>query len=423
MTLSELRREFEASFRDTPRDELEENIMFSSVSDDFIRGTSNPTAVTSGDYLRILGRTGSSRTGDNDLSTPIPFEDFSGNVIPLMGPPHEKVRELDSISPQQQSYLSNDNGNTFLLSHQATVCAPITLSGVGLHSGRPSTVTLHPASAGYGIWFRRTDVGSVDALVPARWESVDPTPLCARIVNESGVSVSSIENLMAALYGCGIANVLVEIDGPEVPILDGSAAEFVSGILQTGVKTLSEPRSIIEVLKPVEVVQDGVFCRLEPFYGFEMRFEINFSDAAIGFQQKALNLARQAFIRELCDSRKYCRLADLDKMHEAGFGLGGNFRNAVVVDGAKVLSPGGFRYADEAVRNKMSSAVGDLALAGAQIAGRFVAYASGHLLTNQLLRKLFADPGAYRITEDRELGHHLPGVGKPDDHPQLKLLA
>jgi UDP-3-O-[3-hydroxymyristoyl] N-acetylglucosamine deacetylase len=272
-------------------------------------------------------------------------------------------------------------------------------------------MSVSPASANYGIWFRRTDVVDADNLVAARWDQVERTPLCTRLVNDAGISVSTVEHVMAALAGCGIQNALVELDGPEVPILDGSSANFVASFLAAGVRDLAEPAQVLRVLRRVEVTDGDAIAVLEPSDVFEIDFNISFSDAAIGEQSKSMALSNGAFVRELCDSRTFCRQADVDKMRSAGLALGGNYRNAVVVDGAKILSPGGFRHADEAVRHKMLDALGDLALAGAPIVGRYRGHKSGHSLTNTLLRALFADPANYAVeTCTDQMASLLPGA-------------
>ncbi len=295
---------------------------------------------------------------------------------------------------------------------QNTLKAPVTFVGVGLHSGAPATMVLRPARTGFGIQFRRTDIELGNALIPARWDNVDRTPLCTRLENAAGATVSTVEHVMAALAGCGVTNALVDIDGPEVPILDGSSAPFVRGIMARGVQPQAAPAVAIEILKPVTVEKDGARASLLPSDSFEIEFHIDFEDAAIGRQSKRLDLRNGAFARELCDSRTFCRQADVDAMHEHGLALGGTLDNAVVVDGAKVLSPGGFRHADEAVRHKMLDALGDLALAGGPILGRYVGERAGHSLTNTLLRALFATPGAFRfVTCDGEKAARLPGQG------------
>jgi len=249
-------------------------------------------------------------------------------------------------------------------------------------------------------------------MVPARWDAVEPARLCTKVVNGSDVSVSTIEHLMAAIAGCGIHNALIEIDGPEVPILDGSAAPFVAGIVARGIRRLPAPVRAIRILKPVEVREGDAVARFDPSKGFEIDFHIDFEDAAIGVQSKALGMANGTFIRELCDSRTFCRQADVDVMRKNGLALGGTLENAVVVDGEKILSPGGLRHADEAVRHKMLDAVGDLALATCPILGRYTGIRAGHAMTNALMRALFAQPDAYRLVMcDAEMAAKLPGTG------------
>ena len=295
---------------------------------------------------------------------------------------------------------------------QRTIATVAALTGRGLHSGAAVTVTLRPAGAGHGIWFRRTDLSSGDRMVPASWDAVRSAELCTRVANADGAEVRTVEHLMAALAGCGIGNALVEIDGPEVPILDGSALPFVEAILAAGVRELGVPAQVIEVLRPVEVRRGGASARLEPSPAPVIAFDIEFPDSAIGRQSRSMNLANGAFVRELCDSRTFCRRGDVEAMQARGLALGGTYENAVVVDGARVLTPGGLRRDDEPVRHKMLDALGDLALAGAPIVGRYVGVRSGHRLTNELLHALFARPDAFRVRAcGAALAERLPGAG------------
>ncbi len=298
---------------------------------------------------------------------------------------------------------------------QTTIRKVVRFSGTGLHDGRPTRLTVHPAPAYHGIWFRRSDVDG-NAMIPARHDAVEASPLCTFLVNEAGVSVSTVEHVMAALTGCGIHNAILEIDGPEVPILDGSAAEFVRAFLAVGVRRLDAPVHAIEVLRRVHVTDGQASATLTPADELEIDFSIDFDDVAIGRQHKVLRLSNGTFVRELCDSRTFCRQSDVTAMHAAGKALGGSLLNAVVVDGARIVNPEGFRHADEAVRHKMLDALGDLALAGAPILGRYTGVRAGHAVTNKLLRALFADPLAYRIrTLAPEECRILPGAGLERD--------
>ncbi len=295
---------------------------------------------------------------------------------------------------------------------QHTLKSPVTFKGVGLHGGQPAIMTLKPAAAGHGIWFKRTDIELGNALIPAVYDMVERTPLCTRLVNDAGVSVSTVEHIMAALAGCGVHNALIEIDGPEVPIMDGSSIDFVRGIMAKGVRRQASPVLAYEVLKPVTASREGASASIKPADGLIIDFHIDFEDAAIGSQTKTLDLRNGSFVRELSDSRTFCRRIDVETMRENGLALGGTLENAVVVQGTEILTPGGFRHADEAVRHKMLDALGDLYLAGGPILGHFTGDKSGHSMTNTLLRTLFETPGAVRpILCTPEQAARLPGQG------------
>lgn len=272
-------------------------------------------------------------------------------------------------------------------------------------------LVLRPAPANNGIVFRRVDIAGDNALT-AVWDNVAVSPLNTRLTNSAGVTVSTIEHLMAALAGTGVHNVIVDIDGPEVPIMDGSAAAFVRGIVGAGLTRLSAPLYAIEILADVIVEDRPAMAMLSPATSLQIDFDIDFADAAIGRQAKTLNMANGAFVRELCDSRTFCRSSDVDAMRANGLALGGTLENAVVVDGDQVLSPGGLRHSDEAVRHKMLDALGDLYTAGAPILGRYTGVRAGHAMTNRLLQALFAQPDAWRMTRcDAKIAARLPGVG------------
>ncbi|MCE8008909.1 UDP-3-O-acyl-N-acetylglucosamine deacetylase [Aestuariivita sp.] len=296
---------------------------------------------------------------------------------------------------------------------QNTIRYPVTFTGVGLHTGRPVRMVIRPASAEHGIWFRRADIDTGDTLIPAVWSASEHSPLCTKLVNNAGVSISTVEHLMAALAGCGVHNAMIEVDGPEIPILDGSAAPFVRAIMEKGLRQLASPVRAIEILKDIRVERDGAEARLAPANTLKIDFHIDFDDAAIGQQTKSLVLNNGTFARELCDSRTFCRQADVEAMRANGLALGGTPGvNAVVFDGARVTSPGGLRHRDEPVRHKMLDALGDLALAGGPVLGQYTGLRAGHTLTNLLLRKVFATPGAARmIVCDTATTARLPGVG------------
>jgi UDP-3-O-[3-hydroxymyristoyl] N-acetylglucosamine deacetylase len=305
------------------------------------------------------------------------------------------------IGPRQ---AMNGNGHV-----QTTVRQECRFQGRGLHGGLTATVVVRPAPVDHGLRFRRTDLGQV---IPARWDLADLSPLKTRLVNGAGASVATIEHLMAALAGLGISNALIDIDGPEVPILDGSAAPFVRGLMAAGLVQQAAPRRAIRVLRTVEVADGAAMARLSPATSLQIDFTIEFPDAAIGHSRRTMDLANGAFVRDLCDSRTFCRQADVGRMQAQGLALGGTLDNAVVVDGDRVLTPGGLRHADEPVRHKMLDALGDLALAGMPIIGRYTGVRAGHSLTNRLLRALFADPTQFvTVTCTPRMAARLPGAG------------
>lgn len=277
-----------------------------------------------------------------------------------------------------------------------TLKRPIQMQGVGVHSGAPARLTLRPASPEAGILIHRRDVGGEAGSIPARYDLATDTRLCTKLTNAHGVSVGTVEHLMAALAGCGVDDVLIEIDGPEVPIMDGGSRPFVEAILSAGLAEADAPLRVIRILAPVEVRHEDKIARLESCARFEGRFEIEFPDAAIGRQAIELDLSGDAFVEELAAARTFGRLFEIEKLREMGLTRGGSLENAVVVDGGRVLNPGGLRWPDEFVRHKLLDAVGDLALAGAPILGRYLGVKAGHDMTNRLLRALFAAPHLWR---------------------------
>ncbi len=305
-----------------------------------------------------------------------------------------------SVTPRRSPFL------------RATLAEVVEFQGVGLHTGRMARIRVLPAAAGQGILFRRTDAGAAGTPLPALWQNVIVSPLNTRIANAEGDSVSTIEHLMAALSGTGLHDATVEIDGPEVPIMDGSSADFMRGFLRAGLRSQPMQLEVIEILREVTVTEGEAGASLSPATSLQIDFEIDFADAAIGHQARVLDLRNGAFLRDLCDSRTFCRSADVEAMRAQGLALGGTLENAVVVNGGEVLTPGGLRHPDEAVRHKMLDALGDLATAGAPILGRYTGRRAGHAITNRLLRALFADPTAWRMVRaDGDIGARLPGQG------------
>ena len=286
---------------------------------------------------------------------------------------------------------------------QSTLKTSIDCVGIGLHSGRRVQMALRPAAANHGIVFRRTDLGRD---IPARFDLVADTRLATVLGDpaDPSVRVGTVEHLMAALSGCGIDNVLIEVDGPEIPVLDGSAAHLVFLIDCAGIETQEAPRRTIEVRRPVRVSDRNAFAELRPARpsrdGLHLAMSIVFAAPAIGRQELSVQLTPESFRRELSRARTFALAEDIDRLRAAGMAQGGSLDNAVVVDAARVLNPGGLRMEDEFVRHKLLDAVGDLALAGVPLRGSFTAHRSGHGLNNRLLRALLADASAWRMVDE-----------------------
>ena len=282
---------------------------------------------------------------------------------------------------------------------QRTLKTAIHCQGVALHAGTKVSMTLHPADPDTGIVFRRTDVAGKGAEIPALWDRVVDTRLCSVLGNEDGVTVATVEHLMAALAGCGVDNTIIEINGGEVPIMDGSSEPFVFLVECAGVVEQDAPRRVIRVLKPISVEHEGSRVELRPSDRFGVDIEIDFESAAISRQRLALRVVNGAFSKEIASARTFGFLHEVEAMQSAGLAKGGSLENAIVVSGDKVLNEDGLRYDDEFVRHKALDAIGDMYLAGGQIIGSFVGYRCGHALNNKLLRTLFADADAWTFDE------------------------
>lgn len=283
------------------------------------------------------------------------------------------------------------------IARQHTLKSSISCTGVGLHSGTKTTLVLHPAEAGSGIRFRRVDARGKGAIIPALWSNVTDTRLNTCISNEDGISVKTIEHLMSALAGMGVDNALIDIDGEEVPVMDGSAAPFVFLIECAGLVEQSAPRQVIKVLKRVTVTDGNKIATLAPSEDFTLAVDIDFAAAAIGHQQVSLTVDASAFKAEISRARTFGFEQEVEAMRAAGLGRGGSLDNAVVIagDGKGVLNKEGLRYDNEFVRHKLLDALGDLSLAGAPLEASFRGTRTGHALNNMLLRALFADSSAW----------------------------
>jgi UDP-3-O-[3-hydroxymyristoyl] N-acetylglucosamine deacetylase len=283
---------------------------------------------------------------------------------------------------------------------QRTLKTSIGCTGIGLHSGAKVSMVLHPAEANSGIRFRRIDIAGAGAIVPADWAAVHDTRMNTCVRNEAGAVVGTIEHLMAALAGMQIDNCLIDINAPEVPVMDGSAAPFLFLIECAGVVEQSAPRRAIRVLKRVTVKDGDRVASLTPSTGFSLRFHIDFASTAISRQEFFVNLSRGTFKSEISRARTFGFEQEVAALRAHGLARGGSLDNAVVIDstGTKVLNDDGLRYTDEFVRHKVLDAVGDLYLAGAPLIGHFNGVRSGHAVNNRLLRELFADKSAWTYT-------------------------
>jgi UDP-3-O-[3-hydroxymyristoyl] N-acetylglucosamine deacetylase len=284
---------------------------------------------------------------------------------------------------------------------QTTLRAPVTLTGIGVHSGAPATICLKPSSANSGIVFLRQGLEDAPSqLIHAKHTKVSATELCTVIGDGASASVATIEHLMSACAGLGLDNVLVEIDGPEMPIMDGSAAEFVAAIEATGLVGLSAARRYLRILQPVRVEHGRAFAELLPAKtGFRLDVEIDFDTSVIGRQRKVFDLEASAYAEEISRARTFGFMRDVEQLWKAGFALGASLDNTVAVGDDKVINPEGLRYGDEFVRHKVLDAIGDLALAGYPIIGEFRSYCGGHRMNVRILEALFADRANYAIVE------------------------
>jgi UDP-3-O-[3-hydroxymyristoyl] N-acetylglucosamine deacetylase len=283
------------------------------------------------------------------------------------------------------------------VARQTTLRDQAALVGVGVHSGLPVTLTLHPADADTGLRFIRTRIDGRDDLeIPADMSAVTATEFATVLGDASGPLVSTAEHVLAALRGLGVDNALVEIDGPEAPIMDGSAAPFVAAIDQVGLKTLDRPRRYVKVLKSIAIGLGDAFGELRPNpRGFRIEAEVQFDHALIGRQALIVDVTPESFRRELARARTFGFMRDVTTLWNSGYALGASLENTLVVSDKRILNPEGTRFADEFVRHKVLDAVGDLALAGAPLLATYRTVRGGHKLNHAVLCALMSDPSAW----------------------------
>ena len=310
---------------------------------------------------------------------------------------------------------SDFNGRDF--NRQATVAKRFELSGIGVHNGTPTKIIVSPADTNTGILFIRTDMDdAVEPEIPAHFSRVCATELCTVLGAPNGVSVSTVEHLLSSLSAFGIDNALIEIDGAEMPIMDGSSAVFVDAVKKAGVRQQRAARRFVKVLKTVSVRHGDSFGEIRPHDGFHVDVEIDFPIALIGRQRFALEVTPQSFEKELSRARTFGFMRDVERLWAAGYALGASLENTIAIGEDRIINPEGTRFPDEFVRHKALDAVGDLALAGAPILGSFSSRCGGHKLNFSLLSALFEDqdaweyvrPGSEPVVGHADMGERMP---------------
>lgn len=287
----------------------------------------------------------------------------------------------------------------FVGARQTTLGGDVVLQGTGVHTGAPARITLSPADADTGIVFSLNDYGAGGVEIPGHYDAISNVTLCTVLSNGNGAAVSTVEHLLAALRGLCIDNALIEIDGGEVPIMDGSAAPFVDAIDEVGIAELPKSRRFIKVLKPVRVEDGDAWAELRPYNGCHLDVEIDFDTSVIGCQRIALDINPGAFRQELARARTFGFMKDVERLWAAGLALGASLENTVAIGDDRVVNQEGLRFTDEFVRHKALDALGDLALAGAPLLGAFRSRLGGHRLNSLVLKALFDDEEAWTTIE------------------------
>ncbi len=294
---------------------------------------------------------------------------------------------------------------------QRTLSRSATVSGIGVHSGRPASLTIHPAEAGSGIYFQRSSSGDGHDAVRAHYTNVSATDFCT-VVGFNGSSVATIEHLMAALSALDVDNATIEIDGPEVPVMDGSAGAFLDALDEAGIAALDAPRSYIRVLRPVTVGIGEARAEFLPYEGTRIEVEIDFANPLVGRQRFAADLDGDVFRNELARARTFGFLAEVEQLWARGLAQGASLDNSLVIGSDRVINPEGARFTDECVRHKALDTVGDLALAGAPIRGLYRSYRGGHKLNVTALAALLSDESAWAWGSDADIGERREVAGR-----------
>lgn len=308
------------------------------------------------------------------------------------------MQDMDNASmPVIQNNLNFNPGNIILKKQQTTIKRPVKAAGIGLHSGRKVSIRIKPAPAGTGISFIRRDVDPT-MIIPAKVAFVVDTSF-ATTIGASHAIIGTIEHLMAAFAGIGIDNAIVEIDGPEVPAMDGSAAPFMALMIEAGISRLARTRKYIKILEPVSVAEEGRSITIEPSAGFSVSFDIDFESRAISRQHYQLEITKNNFIHKIGIARTFGFLHEVELMRNNGLALGGSLDNAVVIDEDSVINSEGLRFSDEFVRHKILDLIGDMALMGMPVLGRVTAVKSGHALHHRLASMLLSTPHVWKPVE------------------------
>jgi len=298
--------------------------------------------------------------------------------------------------------------NRFIGARQTTIAREIELSGTGVHSGAPVSVILHPAEADTGLQFIVTKRGKVLADIPASVRNVKNLTLCTVIGDEAGVTISTVEHLLAALRGLSVDNCYIEIDSKELPIMDGSSAAFVEAIDEVGVRELNAPCKFIKVLKAIRVEDGGCWGEIAPHSGFHLDIEIDFNTPVIGRQRLAFEMSPGVFRHEISRARTFGFMSDVERLWKAGLALGANLNNTIAIGDDRIMNREGLRYPQEFVRHKMLDAVGDLSLSGHPLLGAFRSVRGGHRLNASVLQALFADPTAWTLVQAPRIRDSVP---------------
>ncbi|TKB51276.1 UDP-3-O-acyl-N-acetylglucosamine deacetylase [Ferrimonas sediminicola] len=289
------------------------------------------------------------------------------------------------------------------MSKQRTLQRPVQATGVGLHSGDKVTLSINPAPVGTGIVFRRTDLTPV-AEIPASAALVRETTLCTGLVSDEGHRIATVEHLMSALAGLGVDNAIIEVDAPEIPIMDGSASPFVFLLQTAGLVEQPASKQYLRIRKPIRVEEGDKWAEFRPHNGFKLNFAIDFDHPEIARSQQkmVMEFSSAEYIKQVSRARTFGFMRDIEYLRANNLALGGSMENAVVLDEFRILNPDGLRVENEFVKHKILDAVGDLYLGGYAILGEFTAFKSGHALNNQLIRAVLADQEAWELVSFEE---------------------